>query len=234
MNKLKTVIVDDEMMAIKAMERLCQKTEKLELLDSFDNAGAALEYLGKTEVDLLFLDVEMPGMTGIELMEKLNYHPQIVITSSNTNYAFDAFEYNVTDFLKKPVTLPRFHVSLEKVENAIARLEKLASSSSEKEIYVRSDGTLTRIAIDSILYFENVGDYVKVITQDKNHIIQIGLKALNEKLNHPRLLKVHRSFIVNLDHVVDIKDNSIVIQSKVIPISRAHKSLVLNAINVIN
>lgn len=234
MSKLKTIIVDDEVMALKAMQRLCQKTEKIQLLQSFDTSKEALDYLGQNEIDLLFLDVEMPGLSGLELLEQLDYHPQVIITSSNTEYAYDAFEYDVTDFLKKPVNLPRFMLSLEKVERELDQLQQLADQSSAKEIYIRSDGSLTRIPIETILYFENIGDYVKIITKEKNHIIQIGLKALHEKLNHPRLLKVHRSFIVNLDHVVDIRDNSMVIQSKVIPISRAHRSIVLNAINIIN
>lgn len=234
MSIFRTVIVDDELMAIKSLERLCNKSELIADVETFQDAPLALEYLQQNEIDLLFLDVEMPGMTGLELLENLNYHPQIVITSSNANYAFDAFEYNVTDFLKKPVTLPRFQVSIQKVKRSQENLEKLAAKSSEQEIYIRSDGSLIRIPINTILYFENVGDYVKIITTEKNYVIQIGLKHLYEKLDHPRLLKVHRSFIVNLDQVVDIRDNSMVIRKKVIPISRAHKPIVLSTINIIN
>lgn len=234
MNKFRTIIVDDEIMAITALKRLCAKSEKIELSSSFTDPEEALVFLQNNEIDLLFLDIEMPGISGLELLEKLDYHPQVVITSSNTDYAFDAFEYDVTDFLKKPVTLPRFALSLEKVVQERILIKSYATRSSEEEIYIRTDGSLIRIPIISILYFENVGDYVKIITTDKNHIIQFGLKALYEKLNHPRLLKVHRSFIVNMDKIKDIKDNSLVIGTKVIPISRAHKPVVMNTINIIN
>lgn len=234
MQPFRTVLVDDEPMALRSIERLCTPNDHIQLIGSFGNGEEALEFLSSNETDLLFLDVEMPGISGIELLEQLTHHPQVVITTSKAEYAFEAFEYNVTDFLKKPITLPRFQSCLEKIKTRASFLTSLAAKSNEKEIYIRNDGKMVRIPIESILYFENIGDYVKIITTDKNHVIQIALKTLNDRLNHPRLLKVHRSYIVNMDKIVDIADNSIVIGQKVIPISRAHKSLVLNAINIIN
>ena len=184
---LKTVIIDDEKIAIKSLENLCKKISTLDLKASFVDPIEALSYVTKESIDLILLDIEMPELTGLELLDKLLSLPQVIFTTSNKEYAYEAFEYEVTDFIKKPITKDRF---LKSIQKAISR------DSNLKEIYVRVDGRLVRITIDDILYFENVGDYVKVITTDKVHVINIALKHLHVKLNHPRLLKVHRSYIV--------------------------------------
>lgn len=230
---LRTIVVDDDMMARESLKRFCLKSAELSFLESLEDGHSALKYLEKEQVDLIFLDVEMPGISGLELIDKLPYMPQIVITTSNTDYAYDALEYEVTDFLKKPINLVRFQKSVSKVVERQERLNSLLSLSAERELYVKSDGKLIRLDYNDILYFENVGDYVKVITTKGNHIIYGALKTINEKLVYPRFIKVHRSYIVNLDKIVDIEDNSIVISDKVIPISRAHKPLLMNSLNII-
>ena len=231
---LKTIIVDDDKIAIKSLETLCKKVNTIDLLSSFEDPNLALEYLSKKSVDLILLDIEMPELTGLELLNKLTIMPQVIFTTSNKEYAYDAFEYEVTDFIKKPITRERFLKSIEKAVDRDENLKEIAKDSNLKEIYIRTDGRIVRISIDDILYFENVGDYVKIITVDKVHIINIALKHLHVKLNHPRLMKVHRSYIVNMDKIKDIQENTMVINKKVIPISRAHKSIVMNTINIIN
>jgi len=220
-------------MARESIKRLCEKIEGISFVEAIEDGQAALKYLSENSIDLIFLDVEMPGISGLELIDKLPYLPQIVITTSNTEYAYDALEYEVTDFLKKPITFPRFSKSVEKAFTHQKQLDQRSHLSAQKELYVKSDGRLIRLDYDDILYFENVGDYVKVMTTNSNHIIYGALKAIDEKLVHPRFLKVHRSFIVNLDKIVDIEDNSIVIAKKVIPISRAHKPVLLRSLNII-
>lgn len=231
---LKTVIIDDEKIAIKSLENLCKKVATLDLKASFEDPIEALNYVTKESIDLMLLDIEMPELTGLELLDKLPSLPQVIFTTSNKEYAYEAFEYEVTDFIKKPITKDRFLKSIQKAVSRDSYLKEIARDSNLREIYVRVDGRLVRISIDDILYFENVGDYVKVITVDKVHVINIALKHLHVKLNHPRLLKVHRSYIVNMDKIKDIQENTLVINKKVIPISRAHKAIVMNAINIIN
>lgn len=231
---MKTVLVDDNKMEITALELYCNKSKEIEHFDSFQSSSEALNFLNKDQnIDLLFLDIEMPDMNGLELLDQLKYSPLVVITSSNKAYAFDAFEYEVVDFLNKPILASKFLRAVEKVNDRYIQRNKIALSSAASELYVRSDGKLVRISYDDVLYFENVGDYIKVITSKGLHIINGALKTLAEKLTHPRFLKVHRSYIVNLDKIIDIEDNSLLIGRKVIPISRAHKSLVLNSINII-
>jgi len=230
---LKTIVVDDDLMARESLKRFCEKSAELDFLTALEDGASALDYLSKEDVDLIYLDVEMPGINGLELIDKLPYLPQIVITTSNTQYAFDALEYEVTDFLKKPINQPRFIKSVEKVISKQKQLNEMVNLSAQRELYVKTDGRLVRVDYNDVLYFENAGDYVKVITTKGNHIIYGALKAIDEKLVHPRFLKVHRSFIINLDKVVDIEDNSIVIADKVIPISRAHKPILMKSLNII-
>jgi len=230
---LKTIVVDDDLMARESIKRFCQKSENISFLDSLEDGEAALSYLSKKQVDLIFLDVEMPGISGLELISQLPYLPQIIITTSNTEYAFEAIEFDTTDFLKKPVALTRFTKAVEKAVNRLEQSNKRISLSAQKELYVKTDGRLVRLEYKDILYFENVGDYVKVISTKGNQIIYGALKAIDEKLVNPRFLKVHRSFIVNLDKIVDIEDNSIVIANKVIPVSRAHKPILMQSLNII-
>lgn len=231
---LKTLIVDDEPMARRSLERLCEKAEIVDCIAVCDSAETALKEIEQAAIDLLFLDIEMPGLSGIELLDRLPYVPQVIFTTSNPEYAFEAFEYDVTDFLKKPIQQARFQRSLEKAEARAQQLEAVQTGSAEREIYIKVDGRLVRLEYDDILYFENVGDYIKVITTaEKTHVIHGTIKGLDQKLVYPRFLKVHRSYIINLDQVKDIEDNTVVIGKKVIPISRAHKPILLASLNII-
>ncbi len=232
--KLKTLIVDDEALARKSLQRLTEKSELLDLVSVAESAEEALDIIENQEIDLVFLDIEMPGLSGLELLDRIPYMPHVIITTSNKEYAYDAFEYDVSDFLAKPISQPRFITAVDKVVNEEQKLKDIAGSSMANELYVKVDGKYIRLPYSKILYFENVGDYVKVITDGLGvHVIYGALKVIAEKLQYPRFLKVHRSYIVNLDKVKDIEDNTLVIDKKVIPISRAHKPVLLKTINIL-
>lgn len=230
---IKALIIDDEEMARKALNRFCEKMDNIEVLGLFENGSEALDFMSKNEIDLIFLDVEMPGISGLEMLDQISILPQVIMITSNSNYAFDAYEYDVTDFLKKPITQPRFFKAIEKVESNLNRINQIHQSSLAQEIYVKSEGKLVRLPYETISFFENVGDYIKVVSTIGNYIIHGTLKGLDAKLNYPRFLKVHRSFIINLDKVTDIEDNTILIGKSVIPISRAHKSILMTNLNII-
>ena len=231
---IKCLIIDDDSMARMAMKRLCEKNEHLELAGECESAEAALEFLSDetTTTDVLFLDVEMPGISGIELLDKLPVVPMVIFTTSKADYAFDAFEYGAVDFLKKPITKPRFEQSVMKLLS-IQKANQEFQQNSES-LYVRSEGKFVRLTCDDILYFENVGDYIRIKTASGNsHIIHGTLKGVAERLQDPRFLKVHRTYIVNLDKIVDIEDNTLVIERNVIPISRAHKQILMNRLRIL-
>lgn len=231
---IKSLIIDDDSMARAAIKRLCIKQEGLEISGMCETAEEALTFLSdeSNEVDLLFLDVEMPGISGIELLEKLPVVPMVIFTTSKADYAFDAFEYGALDFLKKPITQPRFDQAVQKVFQIQTGNERFQENSNS--LFVRSEGKFVRLECDEILFFENVGDYIRIhVEGGKSHIIHGTLKNIAERLNDPRFLKVHRTYIVNLNRIVDIEENTLVIERTVIPISRAHKPVLLNRLRIL-
>lgn len=228
--KLKCIIVEDEVMARKSLQRLCEQHESLELAAVFENAEDALVYLSTEKTDLIWLDVEMPGLSGFDLLESLTSIPQIIMTTTKTEYAFDAYQYQVTDYLKKPIMLPRFKMAVDKVLELHSK--KTSVSPQRQEIYVKSDGRYVRLPYADILFIENIGDYVKIFTHDNSYIIHTTMKYLEEKLGS-QFLRVHRSYIVHLDKIVDIEENNLVIAKKVIPISRANKPELMNRLNML-
>ncbi|CCH55142.1 two component transcriptional regulator, LytTR family [Fibrisoma limi BUZ 3] len=230
---LKCIIVDDELMARKSLQRLCEQHESLELLAVCENATEALKVLAEQEVDLIWLDVEMPGLSGFELLERLPATPQVVLTTTKTEYAFDAFQYQVADYLKKPIAIPRFKLAVEKVLELSNRSKTIqATANHRKDIYVKTDGRYIRIPYETISYIENMGDYVKIITNQQTFVVYTTMKSLEEKLGR-EFLRVHRSYIVHLDKIVDIEENNLVIANKVVPISRANKAELMNRLNLL-
>ncbi|MCX6214550.1 LytTR family DNA-binding domain-containing protein [Spirosoma sp.] len=227
--RLNCIIVEDEAMSRKALQRLCEQHNSLHLSGVFDNARSALDYLADQTVDLIWLDVEMPGLSGFDLLEQLPSIPYVILTTGKIEYAFEAFQYNVTDYLKKPLTLPRFNLAVEKVLELNARSRM---GDSRKEIYIKTDGRYIRLPFETITYIENIGDYVKIFTATQTHIVYTTMKYLEEKLGK-QFLRVHRSYIVHLDKIVDIEDNTLVINNKVIPISRANKPELMNRLNLL-
>lgn len=234
--KRKVIIVDDEPMSRVFIQRYCEKLGNLEVAGSFENAELALEYLHKHEVDIILLDVEMPGATGFQLLDQMMYMPKVILTTAKTDYAFDAFQYGVVDYLKKPITYKRFEEAIEKIKYDDHKASTIALPKAEEakteEIFIKADGKLTRLSFQEILYIESVGDYVKYFTVAKNYMALSTLKAVEEKMAGNGFIKVHRSYIVNLHKIKDIQDNTLVIDGKVIPISRSYQSEVKSRINV--
>ena len=227
---LKCIIVEDEVMARKALQRLCEQHDSLQLVATFENAEDALAFLAVEEIDLIWLDVEMPGLSGFGLLQNLTSMPQVVMTTTKKEYAFDAYQYQVTDYLQKPITLPRFNIAVEKVLDLAN--SKSSISPERQEIYIKTDGRYLRLPYAEILYIENVGDYVKFVSSKSQYIVHTTMKNLEDKLGS-QFLRVHRSYIVHLDKIVDIEENNLVIENKVIPISRANKPELMHRLNML-
>lgn len=228
---LTCIIVDDEIMSRQSLQRLCDQHPALVVNGCFSCASEALNYLTQHPVDLIWLDVEMPEQTGFDLLEQLPAIPFVVLTTSKVEYAFDAFQYQVTDYLRKPITMPRFKVAVEKVLD-MTRLGQTDTQPKHQEIYVRCDGRYIRLPFDAITHVENMGDYVKIFTISQTHVVHSTMKSLEKKLGLP-FMRVHRSYIVHLDKIVDIEENTLVVQDKVIPVSRANKPELMNRLNLL-
>jgi len=227
--KLNSIIVDDEPIARSFLERYCEKSGTVNVVGSFPDSESALEYLGKNEVDILFLDVEMPGDSGFQLLDKLLVMPKVILTTAKTDYAYNAFQYNVTDYLKKPFTYVRFQEAIGKAADLFSEKKNVPK---KEDIFIKSDGKLTRLNYEDILYIESVGDYVKYCTPEKKYITHSTLKAVEEKMDKVHFMKVHRSYIVNLRKIRNIQDNTLSIGDSIIPISKVLKTEVMGRINL--
>lgn len=228
---LSCVIVEDLQVAADYLAKCCEKSGLLEVKGHFPNVEEALLFLNQHSVDLLFLDVEMPGATGFELLDRLAYSPKVILTTSKTEYAYDAFEYNVSDFLKKPFTYQRFLESVQKI--MAPTQESNVNSTATDHIFIKTDGKLIRLNNSDILFIESMGDYVKFVSTDKKYITHNTIKNLEEKVNKQCFLKTHRSYIINVDKIDDIRENLLFIKGNEIPISKAHRSEVLKRLNII-
>jgi len=225
------VIIEDLQVAAEYTRKCCEKSGLLDVKEHFTNVADALAYLNTTTVDILFLDVEMPGATGFDLLDQLGYSPKVILTTSKPEYAYNAFEYHVIDFLKKPYTYQRFLEALQKA--AVKDDNDSQVTSSDKHIFIKSDGKLVRLNNEDILYIESMGDYVKFVTADKKYITHNTIKALEEKVDKTCFMKVHRSYIINLTKIDDIRENDLFIKGTEIPMSKAHKQDVLRRLNII-
>ncbi|WP_421870886.1 LytR/AlgR family response regulator transcription factor [Marinoscillum sp.] len=223
------IIVEDDQMARASLESMCKKIDDLEVVGSFDNGLDALKLIKSEPVDLILLDIQMPDFSGLDLIKSLDKKPQIIFTTGHAEYAVEAFEHRVTDFLTKPVELARL---LKAIDHA---RENLSMSPSEEmsELFLKVDGRYVRLNLDDVLYVESLGDYVSFRTMTDKYIVHSTLKNIDDKIKNKKFLKVHRSFVVNLSKVVDIEETNMVIHDKVIPISRAHRPVLMNRIKTI-
>lgn len=241
---MQCIIVDDDEMSRLHLAKLCERIDKIEIIGTYSDALSAYHFLEKNKVDLIFLDIEMPDFTGIELVEQLLNPPAIVFITSKEIHAAKTFDFieTIVDYLIKPVSLPRLLKSLkryEERENTTANftlptvktiIQPSESEIPAKHLFVKADRKYVRIDLDSLLYIETVGDYSIFKTTEKQYIVHATLKSINARLQHSNFFKVHRSFIVNIDKIKDIEDSNLLIGGKIIPVSRTHRSELMERI----
>ena len=233
------IIIDDEETARVILKKLIANNSKLNYQTEFSNAIQAIKYLNQNKVDLIFLDIHMPDFTGFDLLQTLKNPPLIVLTTSDRNFAIEAFEYNcVVDYLAKPILQERFDKAVDKTILYQQRNDKTVESPihenhSVNDLYVNIDRRLIKIDIPVIKYIEARGDYIFISTDDKNYTVHSTMKKIEDKLPNNIFLKVHRSFIINIKKIVDIEDNSVLIGKNVIPVSRANRSELMNRLNLL-
>jgi two-component system, LytTR family, response regulator len=228
------LIIDDNTMARTAMNQLVLKVDDLTVAGECSNAMEAYNLMQSQPVDILFLDIEMPEMTGLELIRHLgDKRPIIIFTTSKKEYAVDAFELNVADYIVKPVTPPRFLQAVERARE-IYNSNRGDFSVEEREfVFIRDNGILKRLQIEDIHLLEAMGDYVKVFTKQKFHAIHATLKNVEEKLPPNKFLRVHRSYIVALNEIEKIEEGIIVINNKPIPVADAYRSILNKRLNIL-
>jgi DNA-binding LytR/AlgR family response regulator len=231
------IVIDDDKLSRRVIEEYINKTESLTMLGSFPTAVEAINFLKQQEnIDLIFLDIEMPEMSGIDFMDTLKNPPHIIIISSKGKYALDAFEYDVTDYLLKPPTYARFYKAVDKVLNRSTRGTNL-STIGKDEIFIKKNSSLVRLKYDDILWVEALENYVIFNTFNDKFTIHFTMKAVEQKLPTNKFTRVHRSFIVNTSSIREIEDNAIIIKTsdgnKSIPIGKSYRDKLMGDINLI-
>ena len=225
------LIVDDEEMSRKNLVHLCSKIIGIDVVAVCENGIQAIAALEKNDIDLLFLDIEMPDLTGIEMVKSLDNLPQVIFTTSQTEYALEAFEHDVTDYIVKPITLARL---LKAINKAKKMHEKSTQINLECELYIRTNGKLVKLKYEEISFIETMDDYLIINTDESvKHIIHSTLSKMNDKLKGRTFLKVHRSYIINLEKINSIEDTHVMIQKKIIPVSKAHRKLLMEKVNLL-
>ncbi len=223
---LKAIIVDDEPLAIAVIEGYLSRIPGVDIVATFNDGLPAFEFLQDNPVDVMFLDVEMPKLTGIELVRCLHNPPVVIITSANRDYAIEGFELNVADYILKPVTFERLLKAFSKAKELLSKRGYDDSKESEYLIFKESKKNV-RIKQDDILYIESIKDYIKVVTANRTVITKQSIGSVEEMLDKDRFIRVHRSFIVALNHVDTFSSTSLEIGSIEIPIGRLYRDDVI-------
>jgi len=222
------IIIDDEPLAIEKLENYISKLPELTLLKTFNSGISAISFFKTNSVDLLFLDIEMKELTGIQLLESVSINSKVVITSAYKEYAIKGFELKVSDYLLKPITFERFVKAYDKV---VEELNQINGTPNHKRIFVKTEYRLEGIETSNILYIEGMGDYRRIVTTQNKIMTLQSFAELANLLPMKLFCRVHKSFIVAVDKVEKIERNRITIKEKLIPISELYSNIFFDKIN---
>lgn len=228
---MKCIIVDDDELSCLNLKRLCKKVDDLEVVAICNDGFEAINILKNKKVDFIFLDIIMPELSGMDMVKSIPNLPPVIFTTGRDDMAVEAFENEIIDYLIKPIELPRFLKSYNRVRNYISDKN---SESEKTEIYVRSGGKLVRIGFSDVLLIETLDDYVVFKMENGNsHVVHSTLKNMAVKLEGTTFLKIHRSYIVNISKIDSIEEGFVKITDSLIPISRLHKQELLDKVNLL-
>lgn len=226
------IIVDDDQVAVKLLRHYISNTEGISVTIDFSNPITATNYIRKNAetIDLIFLDVEMPEMSGLELLESFEELPPVVLVTNNDKYAVKAFEHKVVHYLVKPIEYSKF---LKAMERIFKQVEKKTDNTPEY-IFIKENGLLSKVHQNDIHYCEALGDYVKVHLKSKTYVVNSTMKNIEDKLKrNKQFLRVHRSYIINLNFLENIESESAIVGGKIIPIGNKYKSELQSKLNII-
>lgn len=232
---MKCIIIDDEPLAIEVLQEYCSKLDFLELVGTFYNPLDAISEIRKKKVDLIFCDIEMPQMNGIDFIASLDNRPMFIFTTAYSQYAVEGFDLNAIDYLVKPIPYHRFIKAITRVQESFSSKQTIvtgnvfssngANNESQKFVFVKSDYESVKIDLDSIEYIQGLKDYLKIHTVNTNKAILtlMSFRELLGKLPSNQFLRVHKSYVVNVNYIKTVQRNRIVINDIRIPIGESHK-----------
>ena len=231
---MNALIVDDNKIARTTMKQLASQVKDINLIGECANAMDAYNLLQVQPADLIFLDIEMPGMTGLELTKNLgNKRPIIIFTTSKKEYAAEAFELNVADYIVKPVTPARFIQAVDKAREVIQSNTEDVKMDDDEFIFIRDSNIVRRLKLDDILFAEAMGDYVKLHTSQKFYAIHTTLKMVEDRLPVSKFIRVHRSYIASITKIDTIQDGVLIINGKPVPVADAYRAALNKKMNIL-
>ncbi len=225
------IVADDDPMSRKIIERYIDQTEGLRCVAYCENAIDAANALRIQNVDVMFLDVEMPGMSGLEFIRSLKVKPHVVLISSKEEYAVPAFDLDVTDYLVKPPDYPRFLKAYHKVLDAIKVDSEIVPKGDK--LFVKMDSGLVGLDISKIVMVEAMADYVRIYIGDKRHTVYSSMKGIESKLGTQSFIRVHRSYIVNLAMIDKVEDNTLVVAGHLVPVGVTFQKVLMSKLNLL-
>ena len=220
---IKALAIDDEPIALKVIENFCGRIDFIHLEKTFTKPQDAMKHLRKFPVDLLFLDIDMPGISGIELYKAIEQKTMVIFITAHSKYALDGFNLSAVDFVVKPFTFERFEIAANKAKEYYY-YQNNKDAQDQQVMYVRVDYSLMKIVLTDILYIESLADYIHIYLKNQKRVTtRITMKAMEDKLSQNNFVRVHRSFIVPLSHIENVTNKSILIEGNIIPIGRSYE-----------
>jgi DNA-binding LytR/AlgR family response regulator len=230
---MNALIIDDNTIARTTIRQLAGKVGDIDIVAECADAMKAYELLQLRPVDLLLLDIEMPGMSGLELTQNLgDKRPVIIFITSKKEYAADAFDLNVADYIIKPVTTPRFVRAIDKAREILESNSEEINVKEDEFIFIRDSNVVRRLKLDVILYAEAMGDYVKLHTPERFYAIHSTLKAVEDRLPSSRFLRIHRSYLVAVDKIDTLDGGALIVGGKPLPVADAYRAALNKRMNI--
>ncbi len=224
MKRYNCLVIDDEPLARKGIKEFVNRDERLHFIAEGKNVEEALNHLRDEDIDILFLDIQMPGKTGIDMLEALGQRPSVIMTTAYPQYAIKGFDLDVQDYLLKPIAFNRFQQGVSKaIQHHEFKHQKHVVSRESGSFFLMCEGRLVKLQMDEVLYIQGLQNYIQCFTRDKRYISHITMKSLEEKLPEDQFVRIHKSFLINKDNIEKIEGNEVELGGKKLPISRNFK-----------
>jgi two-component system, LytTR family, response regulator len=233
---VKCLLVDDEPLALRVLENHIEKIHWLDIAGTCQNPIDAYDILKSKKIDLLFLDIQMPELSGLDFLRTLQHPPLVIFTTAFRQFAVDAYDLDGLDYLVKPIAFPRFVKAVNKYLERMGQgkgIPMLPGSSAERRsFFIRKDKDMIRVFVDEILYFESLKDYLQIFLKDQKFIYKARISDMEEELHDDQFLRIHKSFLVNISKIRSVSPTEISIEGIRLPIGRTYKNLVLKKLGL--
>jgi two-component system, LytTR family, response regulator len=227
------IIVDDDEASRNVMEHLVGQADFLKLVKICSDPVEALNVLNNEKIDLILLDIEMPNLNGLDLIKSIEKPPLSILATSRKNYALEAFDCNVVDYLVKPIAVERFFKAITKAKEIFEGSKHVTDHTNTDHIYIKTNSALHKISTKDLLWVEALGDYITMNVAGEKYIVHAKMKTVESKLPPDKFVRVHRSFIISIDHIHSIDDSIIIMEKKLIPIGAVYKDNLMKRLNLL-